>query len=640
MNSQRRRPLRTFGLLILAGLGVNLWSEPSRAAIKLEVDATEAPRKILHTRLDIPAEPGPLTLFYPKWIPGDHAPDGPLVDLAGMKVAALGKPIPWRRDLENMYAFHVTVPPGANSLNVQLDFLISPPPPGASSWGGATSQLVVLSWEEVLLYPQGPPAATLRYEPTLRLPADWRFGTALPIQKQSGSMITFDDVALGELIDSPLIAGAHFRAIPLNPGEMPPHEIDIVADNEEALTITPAIIAHYNALITQTGLLYSSRHYRDYHFLLTLSDDVAHFGLEHQESSDDRVSERTFLDQSLFLTQANLLPHEFTHSWNGKYRRPAGLTAADYQQPVTGDLLWIYEGLTQYLGDVLTARSNLWTREQFQDELAYVAATLDHRPGRTWRPLQDTADSVQVLASVANDQILSSTAEPWTAWRRSTDYYDEGTLIWLEVDTTLRKLTNDRSSLDDFCRRFFGGPGGVPELKTYTIDDVVATLNDLAPYRWLKFFRDRLDSTAAHAPLGGIENGGWQLVYTEVPNPMLDASEIASQKIDLSFSIGAVLNDDGTIRDVIPGMAAAQAGFGPDMKILGVNGKLWSAEVMRKAIAATATSNEPLELLIVYGKRYQTYRLNYHGGLRYPHLERQSTRRDLLTEIIQPRNGR
>ena len=220
------------------------------------------------------------------------------------------------------------------------------------------------------------------------------------------------------------------------------------------------------------------------------------------------------------------------------------------------------------------------------------------------------------------------------------NYYDEGTLIWLEVDTTLRKLTNDRSSLDDFCRRFFGGPGGVPELKTYTIDDVVATLNDLAPYRWLKFFRDRLDSTAAHAPLGGIENGGWQLVYTEVPNPMLDASEIASQKIDLSFSIGAVLNDDGTIRDVIPGMAAAQAGFGPDMKILGVNGKLWSAEVMRKAIAATATSNEPLELLIVYGKRYQTYRLNYHGGLRYPHLERQSTRRDLLTEIIQPRNGR
>ena len=230
-----------------------------------------------------------------------------------------------------------------------LDFLISPPPPGASSWGGATSQLVVLSWEEVLLYPQGPPAATLRYEPTLRLPADWRFGTALPIQKQSGSMITFDDVALGELIDSP-DCGRHFRAIPLNPGEMPPHEIDIVADNEEALTITPAIIAHYNALITQTGLLYSSRHYRDYHFLLTLSDDVAHFGLEHQESSDDRVSERTFLDQSLFLTQANLLPHEFTHSWNGKYRRPAGLTAADYQQPVTGDLLWIYEGLTRVFG--------------------------------------------------------------------------------------------------------------------------------------------------------------------------------------------------------------------------------------------------------------------------------------------------
>jgi predicted metalloprotease with PDZ domain len=625
------------GLLPVLISSPSLGSYNPQRRIKIEVDVTDAPRKILHARLEIPVQPGSLTLCYPKWIPGDHAPDGAIVDLTGLKFFSAGKPLRWRRDSVNMYAFHLEVPPGAGVLEVLLDFLISPPRQGASSSGAATSQLAVLSWEEVLLYPDGWPASNLVYEPTLHLPTGWKFGTALPVEKQEGSTITFAPVSLGELMDSPVLTGAHFRVVPLSPEANPTHVIDMAADTDAALAMTPELIEHYSQLVAEAGALFGSRHYRNYHFLLSLSDDVAHLGLEHHESSDDRVAEQTLQAPDLFLTQANLLPHEFTHSWNGKYRRPTDLTTQDYQQPARGDLLWVYEGLTQYLGDVLTVRSGLWTQEQYREQLAYVAATLDHRAGRMWRPLQDTADSVQILSTVPNDQVLSSGPSDGAPWRRSTDYYDEGTLLWLEVDTMLRRLSADSRSIDDLCKHFLGGTGGLPEIKTYTFDNVVDALNDLASFNWRSFLRNRLDSTDSHAPLDGIENAGWHLVYTEAPNHIQDASERANKKLDLSFSIGVVLDEDGTIHDVIPGMAADKAGVGPEMKILGVNGQVWSPEAMRKAISSTRDSIQPLELLILYGKSYQLFRLDYHGGSRYPHLKIEPNRQDLLGDIISSR---
>jgi predicted metalloprotease with PDZ domain len=595
--------------------------------IQLLVDATDAPRQILHARETIPVKPGPLTLLYAKWIPGEHMPDGPITDLAGLKISAHGAPIAWRRDLLNMFAFHLDVSAGTDSIEVQLDYLLTGPGQKFSAGASATSQLTLVSWNQVLLYPQGWPANELTFAPSLRIPTGWHFDTALPVERRAETAIEFKPAPLNTLIDSPVLTGEHVRVIPLTPGENPPHEIDIAADSQAALAMSPADIEHYKQLVAETGALFGSRHYRDYHFLLTLSDDVAHFGLEHHESSDDRVAERTLLDDDLKLTSANLLPHEFTHSWNGKFRRPADLLSPDYQQPMEGDLLWVYEGLTEYIGNILTARSGLWTPEQFHEYTARTAGYLDHRPGREWRSLQDTADAAQLLYT-APDQ--------WEAWRRSTDYYDEGFLVWLDVDTTIRRETHDQKSLNDFCRLFYGGPGGVPATKPYTLGDVVSALNQVAPYDWAAFFNERLNYRGPHAPMRGLENGGWRVVYNESPNAYDAANERNRKIVDLTYSIGLVTDEEGTVRDVLPGMAAYTAGLGPGMRIEAVNGRQWSDDALREVVRDSKSTTGAIALLVANGDYYSTLTLAYHGGLLYPHLERLTGRPDLLDEIIQP----
>jgi predicted metalloprotease with PDZ domain len=611
--------------LLLAASSLCAQSPPG--PIKLMVDASEAPRQILHARLVILAKPGPLTLFYPKWIPGEHVPGGPIIDLAGLKFSASGKLLAWRRDLVDMFAFHLDVPEGASAVEAQLDFLLTGAGSKFSSGASATSQLVVLSWNQVLLYPQGWPARELAFEPSLRLPEGWQFGTALPVEKRSGSSIVFKPVPLNTLVDSPVQAGAHLRVVELTPGENPPHEIDLAGDSEAAIAMSPGDVTHYKQLVAETGALFGARHYRDYHFLFTLSDDIAHFGLEHHESSDDRSAEHTLQDDNWHLYESDLLPHEFTHSWNGKFRRPAGLATSDFQQPMKGDLLWVYEGLTQYLGVVLAARSGIITPQQFREEEAYVAGMLDHRAGREWRSLQDTADAAQLLYGAPVE---------WAAWRRSTDFYEEGALIWLDVDTTIRRETHGSRSLNDFCKLFYGGSSGSPEMKPYVFDDVVAALKEIAPYDWASFLTERLNTHGPHAPLGGIENGGSRLIYTDAPNEFQTATEQVHKFTDLSFSLGMIVEEDGTIRDVIPGMPAAGAGLGPGMKVTAVDGHQWGGEVMREAVRRAQSTSHPIELLVANGAYYKTLRLDYHGGLRFPHLERQTSQPDLLGEIIKP----
>ncbi|MGB0035625.1 MAG: hypothetical protein WBP79_09145, partial [Candidatus Acidiferrales bacterium] len=412
-------------MIVFACATLHAQTPKQAAPIRLIVDASQAPQKILHTHMQIPAQAGPLTLLYPKWIPGEHMPDGPIIEVVGLKFSAGGKTIPWRRDLVNMFAFHLTVPRGATSIEADFDFLLSAAASGFSAGASATASLDVLSWNQVLLYPQGYAASDLTYVPSLRLPAGWKFGTALPGARQTGDIVDFDPVALTTLVDSPVISGRYFRAIQLTPGQNPPHEMDIAADSPAALAMTPDTELHFHQLVAETGALFGSRHYRDYHFLVTLSDDVAHFGLEHHESSDDRTSERSLIDESGRIEFSGLLPHEFVHSWNGKFRRPADLATPDYDQPMKDDLLWVYEGLTEYLGDVLTARSGLLTQEQAREGLAAVAATYSRRPGRDWRPLQDTADAAPFLYDAGGS---------WANWRRGTDFYDEGALLWLDVD--------------------------------------------------------------------------------------------------------------------------------------------------------------------------------------------------------------
>lgn len=612
--------------ILLAGLS-------NAAPISLAVDATEAPRKIFHVKMVVPASPGPLTLVYPKWIPGEHGPTGPITDVAGLKFSAAGKALAWQRDPADMHAFRLEVPPGATAVEVAMDYLSPAAVAGFSSGASATAQLAVISWNQVLLYPQGRPAEELTFAASLRLPSGWKYGTALPVAKESEGTIEFQPVSLVTLVDSPLIAGQHFRAIPLAAGITPSHQIDVVADSAAALAMTPETLAHYNKLVAETGALFGARHYRQYRFLLTLSDYVAHFGLEHHESSDNRVPERSLIEEDARKVMATLLPHEMTHSWNGKYRRPADLITADFQQPQRTALLWVYEGLTQYLGSILTARSGLWTPETYRENLALLAAALDHQAGRSWRPLEDTAVAAQLLYESRPD---------WRAWRRSTDFYDEGLLIWLEVDATIRRLSEGRRSLDDFCRLFHGGQSGRPELKPYTFDDVMAALNQVAAYDWRTFFRTRVQEPAPHAPLGGVEGGGWRLIYNETIPALLKAREKTDQVADLSFSIGITIKDDegkpehGTIIDVIPGLPAAQAGIGPGMRLVAVNGRRWSTDVLREAVRATKTASEPLHLLVENREFFRTYHLKYRDGERYPHLERDPAGPDLLGQILKP----
>jgi predicted metalloprotease with PDZ domain len=592
--------------------------------IKLSVDATQAPQKILHTHMEIPVKPGPLTLYYPEWIPGEHMPDGPIIEVTGMKFAAGGKTIPWRRDLVEMYSIHLDVPAGVSTLEADFDFLLAAPSSGFTAGGSATANLDVLSWNQVLLYPKGSPAKDITFVAALRLPAGWKFGTALPIAKQDGETVEFAPAPLTTLVDSPVLAGRYFRAVQLTPGQSPPHELDIAADSAAALAITPDTELALHNLVMEAGALFGSRHYRDYHFLLTLSDDVAHFGLEHHESSDDRTSERSLIDDAERLEFATLLPHEFVHSWNGKYRRPAGLATPDYQQPMKDDLLWVYEGLTEYLGVVLTGRSGLETSEQWRDELAYLVATYEHRPGRDWRSLQDTADAAPFLYNASGD---------WSNWRRGTDFYEEGELLWLDIDATLRSLTKDKKSINDFCRIFHGGPGGEPALKTYNFEDVVETLNGLAPYDWAGFLRSRLDGVATKTPEEAVTNSGWKLVYNDQPNEVLAVEEALARRADFSFTVGMSASDDGAVGDVIHDGPAYKAGIGPGMKIVAVNGAQYTSDGMRAAIDAAKSATAPIQLIVANGAQFTTVSVDYHGGLRYPHIERDAARPDYLSGI-------
>ena len=597
-----------------------------KGSIDLAIDATEAPRNILHGVEKLTATPGDMTLLYPEWIPGEHAPTGPVTDFVGLHIFADGKEVPWTRDSVNMYAFHVPVPNGAKSLEVKFDQLLPVNTPGFSSGSSSTANLLMLSWNQVVVYPGNVQSDDVQVTAHVKMPEGWKFGTALPRASEAGQQLDFQTVSLTTLVDSPVLMGAHFRSIPLGVDMGRPHFFDMAADSDAALQLSNDEINELKQLVKETGALYGARHYREYHFLVTVSDATAHFGLEHHQSSDDRVGERSFIDDTLTYRQNGLYPHEFTHSWNGKYRRPAGLATGNYHDPMKGDLLWVYEGLTEYLGEILTARSGLWTPEQFREEAASDAASLDTTAGRTWRPLQDTATAAQLLYPAPRN---------WENWRRSVDYYPEGFLIWMEVDTIIRRESHGARSIDDFCHKFHGGGTGAPEVVPYTFDDVVNTLNSVQPYDWRTFLTDRLTSKSPHAPLGGLENAGWKLAYTD-KEPQLTADTEADRHVtDVRYSVGLFLDEKGNVADLLIGSPAEKAGIAPGMSIVAVNGRRYDEKILHDAIKAKG----PLELIMANGDFFKTYSIDYHGGERYPVLERDTSKPDLLSQIIASKAG-
>lgn len=616
----------TLGVVCVALLSIPAWCATA-PTVTLAVDATAAPRKIFHASLKIPASPGDLILYYPKWIPGEHAPDGPVIDLAGLKFFAGGKSLKWRRDLLDSFTLHVQIPAGVTEVAAELDFL-SPATfeSGFSAGSSATDKLAVISWNQVLLYPKGWKSDEINYSASLKLPEGWKFGTPLPVVNQSGSQsgneIKFATVSLSTLVDSPVIAGEFLKVVPL--AKDPPTEMDIAADSAAALDAPDEVWDHYKSLVDQAQKLFGAHHYRDYHFLYTLSDHVAHFGLEHHESDDSRVDERALVDEADRKASASLLPHEYVHSWNGKYRRPADLATPDYEQPMQDDLLWVYEGLTNYLGFVLTARSGLLTPNQDREDLATTASALEHTPGREWRNLQDTADDAPELYFAPR---------AWESWRRSTDFYDEGTLDWLWTDVIIRQQSKGTKSIDDFCKLFHGAPSTGPMVKTYTFDDVVNALNQIVPYDWRAFWTERLTNHGPGAPLGGIEGSGWKLVYDDTPSDMMSTVASLYHSVPSALGFGLVLSDDGAISDTIEGMPAAKAGIGPGMKLVAVNGRRFSPDILRDAVKATRNGGV-LDLLIENTDYFKTYKVDYHGGEKYPHLVRDDSKPDLLTEIL------
>jgi predicted metalloprotease with PDZ domain len=592
--------------------------------IALSVDAKDAPRQILHATLKFPVSTGPLTLLYPKWIPGNHGPTGPVADLVNLTFKINGQPIQWRRDPEEMYAFHIEVPTGANQLEASFDFIL-PPGPGASS----TAHLLVLSWNNMLLYPKGPKASALQYAASLRLPDGWKHGTALSTSRVTSEQIDFTPVSLETLVDSPVTAGKYFKTVELSANETPAHWLHIAADSESALQLKEEAKASFSRLVKEARHLFGVPHYRQYHFLVTLSDHIAHFGLEHHESSDNRLREKYLIDDVEWKLPAYLLPHELVHSWNGKYRRPSGLATPDFHQPMKSELLWVYEGLTDYLGEILTVRSGLWTNSTFHEALALTAAMLDYQAGRKWRPLADTTTAAHLLYGARPAGSIR---------RRSLDYYPEGDLIWLEADILIRQQSHNRYSLDDFCRKFFGGEPNGPEVVPYEYNDLIRVLNEIVPYDWNDFFQKRVYAVNPRAPLGGIEGSGWVLSYTNTIPELLKLREGARKVIHLNYSIGLLMKDDGTIIDVVPESPADKGGIVPNSKLVAVDGLRWNPGRLRTAIQAAQTNQAPLELLIESNEQFKTQKLHYQGGEKYPALLRDTAQPDLLKEILSPRS--
>ena len=607
--------------LIISLLSIILFSAVvAQNAIRLEADASQAARSIVHVRETIAVNGGDMDLFYPKWIPGEHSPTGTINDMVNFFVIADGKPVEWRRDDVEMFAFHLKVPATAKQIEVNFD--------DASQPGTvATANLARIKWNRLLLYPRGIASDNIKVTASLKLPADWKYATALQETSNNGNIVNFAETNLTTFIDSPAIIGKYFAKVPLS-NDPVPVEMDIAGETADSIKYKPETLESWKNLVKQANLAFGGHHYRSYRFLLTLSDEGGDEGLEHHESSEDGTGEKALSDRLESLDLADLLCHEYSHSWNGKYRRPASLTTPDFEQPMHGDLLWVYEGLTQYMGHVLPARTGMWSPEMFRDSVADTYAGMDNQSGRLWRPLVDTARAVQ---------FTYASPRAWMNARRRVDYYDEGSLVWLDADVLIHQKSSGRLSLDDFLHKFHGGQTGVPAVATYNLDEIVQALNSVVPNDWRQFFVDRVYSINKNAPMGGITNGGWKLVFNDTPNMAIQVDERSHSFVNEMYSIGAMVNSEGEIRDVNPQLAAGKAGLAPGMTIKHVNGSDFNLEGLRNAIISTREGSAGLTLEVANGQETREYKLDYKGGERFPHLVRDGSKPDYLMDIAKPR---
>lgn len=601
---------------------------PYLGTISLDVDATDTARHIFSVRETIPVRGGePMVLLFPQWLPGNHSPSGRVDKLAGLTIHGKGERLEWVRDPVDIFAFHVAAPAGVTTLDLAFQF--ASPVEGNEGRVVMTPDMMNLQWNDVVLYPAGYFARQITVEPSVRFPEGWQYASALESVSTGGGLVKFKPVPLETLIDSPIFAGHYFKRLDLDPGASVPVHLNLVADRADLLDVKPEQLEAHRALVRQAYKLYGSHHYGHYDFLLALSEHMGGIGLEHHQSSENGTLPGYFTEWERNADSRDLLPHEYTHSWNGKFRRPADLWTPNYNVAMRDSLLWVYEGQTQYWGFVLGARSGLLSKQQALDAIAATAATYDHRSGREWRTLEDTT----------NDPITAGRrALPWRSWERSEDYYSEGELMWLDADTLIREKSEGRRSLDDFARAFFGIDDGSYIPVTYTFEDVVKTLNSFQPYDWAKFLHSRLDGHGPGAPLDGLTRGGYKLVYTDAPTDYFKNTEARRKVTDLTYSLGMAVGNDGRVIDVLWQGPAFDNKLTVGAQIVAVNGVAYDPDRLKAAIREAKQSSAGIELLVKNGDRYSTVRFDYHDGLRYPRLERIQGMPARLDEILTPRN--
>ena len=603
--------------------------EPYPGTLVLSVDARDVDRRIIAVHEEVPVSGGmELILLYPRWLPGTHAPEGTVDRLAGLVFTAGNIRLPWVRDTAEVCAFHVSVPAGVNKVSVDFNYL-SPVSHAVGRTEVSPLQLA-LDWNSVVLYPAGYFTRQISVEPSIRVPEGWTLATALEVASPEGGRTRFKPVSVETLVDSPLRAARYAHAYPLTAGDSAPVTFNVMADRPDLVTVKPELIDLYRALVQQAYRLFGGHHYDHYNFLLQLSDDIGwDTTLEHHRSAEYGEPLADFTNWEKTAADRDVIAHEYVHSWDGKFRRPADLWTPDFHTPMRDSLLWVYEGGTQYWGEVLTARAGLWTKQQALDQLAMLVAALEQQTGRSWRSVQDTT----------NDEIISPRRpQSWPNWQRFEDYYPEGALIWLDADTLIREKTSGKRSLDDFARAFFGIENGSFVPVTYTFEDVVNALNAVLPYDWAGFLRSRLDGNGPGAPLDGLHRGGYRLVFTEEPSEYWKSVEATRTKsVDHTYSLGLVVDNDAIVSSVRWDGPAFKAGLTAGAKLIAVDGLAYEPERLHSAISRTKTSGEPVDLLVRVGDRFHSVRIDYHGGLRYPHLERDPAQKPLLDEILAPR---
>ncbi len=612
-----------------------LLAQPATAAypgiLQIDVDATDLDHRIFQVHQRLPVAPGPLRLYFARWLPGTHGPYGDVSRLAGLVIRGVGQTLAWTRDPADAHTFVLTVPEGVRELAIAFAYLSA-----VSTDSGrvvVTRQMLNLQWHNLLLYPAGPAAADITVQASLRLPEGWLYGTALRARRSVGARVEFAPVSLERLVDSPVFAGQHLRRIELDAaGAAQPVVLHLLADNAAALAASDDQIDAHRRLVQQADKLFGARHFAHYDFLLALSDELGGIGLEHHESSENGVKLKYFEAWDKGVAARELLPHEYTHSWNGKFRRPADLATRHFNQPMQNSLLWLYEGQTEFWGRVLAVRSGLVSPVLSRESLAQMVASLDSRAGRQWRNLQDTTNEPQIGPRGAG--------RDWRDWQRSSgEYYNESVLIWLDADMLIRELSAGSRSLDDFAQRFFSPPGTAGALGPlpYTFADVVAALNAVWPLDWAGFLRARLDGHGPGAPLDGLARAGWQLAWQETPSDDYKANEAYWKSTDLSHSIGLGLGDDGKLGSVRWDSPAFKAGLAPGMVLVAVNQLAYKADRLKTAISANKTGAAPIALLLRDGERYRSVVIDWRGGQRYPVLQRIVGREDRLATLLAPR---